>query len=98
MCYATKEWYNIKRKTDSWFEKRHKEFSCELPKSEKVCLLFDGILLSIASWLAYKVSAKKVRKSYLSWHVRVIQTLKKNWILVFVRLKHEEWHEEFGEF
>ena len=29
--------------------KKEKEFSCELPKSEKVCLLFDGILLSIAS-------------------------------------------------
>ena len=37
-------------------------------------LHFDGLLLSIA----YKVSAKKVQKSYLSWHWRVIQTLKKS--------------------
>ena len=40
-------------------------------KSEN--LHFDGLLLSIA----YKVSAKKIQKSYLSWHWRVIQTLKK---------------------
>ena len=37
-------------------------------------LYFDVILLSIA----YKISAKKVQKSYLSWHRKVIQTLKKN--------------------
>ena len=37
-------------------------------------LHFDVLLLSVA----YKVSAKKVSKSYLSWHWRVIQSLKKN--------------------
>ena len=35
-------------------------------------------------WLiAYKVSAKKVRIGYLSWHWRVIQTLKKNLLFVW---------------
>ena len=37
-------------------------------------LHFDVFLWSIA----YKVSAKKVQKSYLLWHWRVIQTLKKS--------------------
>ena len=37
-------------------------------------LYFDGLLLSIA----YKFWAKKVKKSYLSWHKRVTQSLKKN--------------------
>ena len=46
-------------------------------KSEN--LHFDGIFLSIV----YKVSAKKVQKSYLSWRWRVIQTLKKNLIFVW---------------
>ena len=32
----------------------------------------------------YKISAKKVWRSYVSWHWRVIQNLKKNW---FVNLK-----------
>ena len=39
---------------------------------------FDRLLLS----KSYKVSAKKVQKSYLSWHWRVMQSLKKNWLEV----------------
>ena len=30
----------------------------------------------------YKVSAKKVKKSYLSWHWGVMRRLKKNWLVV----------------
>ena len=51
-------------------------------------LHFDVLLLSIA----YKVSAWKVQKNYLSWHWKKIQTLKKNCLLF------EKWHEEFGDF
>ena len=51
-------------------------FNASSGKSEN--LHFDVLLLSIA----YKVSAKKV-KNYLSWHWRVIQTLKKNWLSVW---------------
>ena len=39
---------------------------------------FDG--LPSSKW--YKVSAKKVQKSYLSWHCRVTQSLKKKWFVV----------------
>ena len=39
-------------------------------------LHFDGLLLSIA----YKVSVRKVQKNYLSWHWKVIQTSKENWL------------------
>ena len=45
-------------------------------KSEN--LHFDGFLLS----KAYKVLDEKVQKSYLSWHWWVMQSLKKNWLLV----------------
>ena len=31
---------------------------------------------------SYKVSVKKVQKSYLKWHWRVMQSLKKNWLVV----------------
>ena len=41
-------------------------------------LHFGGLVLS----KSYKVSAKKILKSYLSWHWRVMQSLKKNWLLV----------------
>ena len=40
---------------------------------------FDVLLLSIA----YKVSAKNVKKNYLSQHWRKIQTLKKNWLFIW---------------
>ena len=52
-------------------------FNASSGKSEN--LHFDVLLLSIA----YKVSAKKVQKSYLSWHWRVIQTLNKNSFFVW---------------
>ena len=47
---------------------------------------FDVLLLSIA----YKVSAKKVQKSYLSWHWKVIQTLKENSLFVW-KMTWEVW-------
>ena len=46
-------------------------------KSENLHL--DGLLFSIA----YKVSIKKVQNSYLSWHWRVIQTLKQNLLFLW---------------
>ena len=52
-------------------------FNASSGKSEN--LHFDVLLLSIA----YKVSAKKVQKNYLSWHWKKIQTLKKNWLFVW---------------
>ena len=52
-------------------------------------LHFDvALLFSVA---AYKVSAKKVQKNYLSWQWKKIQTLKKNCLLF------EKWDEEFGD-
>ena len=52
-------------------------FHASSGKSEN--LHFDLVLLSIAC----KVSVKKVKKSYLSWHWRVIRNLKKNWLFVW---------------
>ena len=52
-------------------------FSMSSGQSEN--LLFDVLLLLIA----YKVSAKNVHKGYLSWHWKVIQTLKKNSLFVW---------------
>ena len=50
-------------------------------------LHFDRIFLS----KAYKDLDEKVQKSYVSWHWRVMQSLKKtdSWF--------QKWHEEFGE-
>ena len=51
-------------------------FHASSRKSEN--LHFDGLLLS----KAYKDLDEKVQKSYVSWHWRVMQSLKKNWLLV----------------
>ena len=47
---------------------------------------FNGLLLS----KVYIVGAKKVQRSYLSWHWRVMQNLKRNW-LVFSKLTWGIW-------
>ena len=52
------------------------EFYVSSPKYE--ILHFDGLLLSKCT-----VSAKKVQKSYLSWHWTVIQSLKKDSLFVW---------------
>ena len=49
-------------------------------------LHFDGLLLSKLC----TVSAKKVQKSYLLWHWRVIQSLKKNSLFVW-KMTWEIW-------
>ena len=60
------------------------KFHVSSQKSE--ILYFDELLLS--KW--YIVSSRKVQKSYLSWHWKTMQSLKKNWLQI--------WHEEFGKF
>ena len=61
-------------------------FHASSRKSEH--LHFDGLLLS----KAYKFFRWKVRKSYASWHWRVMQNLNKADFLF------QKWHEEFSEF
>ena len=59
-------------------------FNASSGKSEN--LHFDALLLSVA----YKYSAKKVPKNYLSWHWGVIQTLKKNSLFIW-KMTWELW-------
>ena len=55
-------------------------FHASFWKSENVHC--HGLLLS----MAYKLSTKKVQMSYLSWHWRLIWTLKKNWPFVVSKI------------
>ena len=50
----------------------------EISHEQSEILLFAGLLLH----KSYKVSTKKVQKSCLSWHWRVMRSLKKNWLVV----------------
>ena len=55
-------------------------------KGKSKILHFDGFLLS----KLYKASNQKVQKSYLSWHSRVMQSLKKS-LLVVSNMKWKIW-------
>ena len=43
----------------------------------------EAILDVLPLPIAYKISAQKVQKNYLSWHWKKIQTLKKNWLFIW---------------
>ena len=79
MSHDTEEWCKVWRKTlgSKNDMKNLVSFNVSSGKSEN--LHFEMLLLSIA----YKVSATQVQKNYLSWHWKVIQTLKKNWLSVW---------------
>ena len=69
------------------------KFEVSSRKSE--ILHFDGIFL----FKSYKVSTKKVQKSCLWWHLRVVPSLKKHWLVVS-NLKCNFmfiWHQKFRE-
>ena len=79
MFHNTEEWCNIWGGTDLCFEKWHEEFGefwRETRKSQN--LHFNGLLLT----KLYNVWAKKLQRSHVSWHSRVMQYLKKNWLVV----------------
>ena len=84
----TEEWCKIWGKTDL-FQKWQEfgQFWSEHSSLEN--LHFDRSL----SWKIYNVWPKKVQRSYLSWHWRVMQKLKKK-----LTCGLEKWHEEFGKF
>ena len=52
-------------------------FHASSQKSEN--LHFDELFLS----KAYKVLDEKLQKSYVSWHWRVMQNLKENWLVAY---------------
>ena len=70
---------NIWRKTDLWFGKWHTRFSKFSPEHLEVSKLgFDVILLSKVE----NVWAKTLHRSYMQWHWRMTNNLKRNWLVV----------------
>ena len=78
MSHDTEEECKIPRKTDSLFQ-RWQEFGKFWPEHSKFSKFhFDCFL-----WCkVYNVWPKKVQRSYLSRHERIMQSLKKNWLVV----------------
>ena len=73
------EWCKIWRKTGSWFGIWHEEFgkfSPEHLKVSKLQLWWDPFVQS------RKCMSLKLQRSYVSWQWRMVQKLKKNWLVV----------------
>ena len=80
MCHNAEEWCKIWRRTDSCFGKWHEGFRKLWPNSRKSQNLpFNGLLFM----KVYNVSAKKVQRSYVSYHWRMMQNLKRNWLVLW---------------
>ena len=78
--HDTEQWCKIWITLTLRFQKWHEELgelSLEHSKSEK--LYIDGLFLS----KAYNVSARKFQRNYVSWHWRVMQNLKENWLVAW---------------
>ena len=76
MCVDTEEWWKIWRGIDLSFQ----DWQILTQALENLKNFhFNGLLLS----KIYIALAKKVQRSYLSWHWRVMQNLKKNWLVVW---------------
>ena len=79
MCHDNKEWCKIWRGTDlsvqNWHEK-FAEFWPEHSKNLKNLYFAELLLTKVYVW------AKKVQRSYIWWHWRMMQNLEKNWLVL----------------
>ena len=76
--HDTREWCKIWRKTDFCFQKWHEEFekfSPEHLKVSKLGLWWDSF---VQSWTFMSL---KLQGSYVSWQWRMMQKLKRNWLV-----------------
>ena len=80
MCYDNEEWYKIWKGIDLSVQSWHEEFNKFWPdhsKISKVCTLMGCF------WPKYIMfEVKKVQRSYIWLHWRLIQDLKENWFVL----------------
>ena len=76
MCHDNEERWMIDLSVENW----HKEFAEFWPPStqKSQTLHFNGLLLT----KVYNAWAKKVQRSYVWWHWKLVQNLKENWLVL----------------
>ena len=80
ISHDSEDWCKIWRQTDLFFQKMTRIWwNLTWALASLQSLHFDLLLLC----KVFNVWAKKVQRSYLSWHRGVMQDLKKNWLLVW---------------
>ena len=83
----TKDRHELRKKNDLQFYRWYEEFGEVHQSTTKILkfALWDTFLFKV-----YNFWAKKLQRSYVSWHWRVMQYLRKtDWWF-------EKWHKEFG--
>ena len=80
MCHHNEEWWKVWSGIDFSFQNWHEKFEEVWPEHSKFQkFAFNGLLLN----KVYNVCTKTVHRSYVSWHWKVMQNLKKNWLVVW---------------
>ena len=93
MSHDNEEWCKIWKGIDLSVQNWHEELAEFWPKRSKNLknLHFNGMRLT----KVYNVWAKKVQRSYVWWHWRLMQNLKENWLVVWkmtwCRLKNDDF-------
>ena len=80
MCHDSEEWCKIWRGIDLPFQNWREEFDKFWPehsKVQKICTLIGSFR---KKYIMFEL--KKVQRSYVSWHWRMMQNLKRNWHVV----------------
>ena len=84
MCQDNEECCKFWRRIDMLFQNWHEDFDLSSRKSQN--LRFNGLFLT----KVYNVWAKKVQRSYVWWHWRLMQNLKENWLVLSI-MTRELW-------
>ena len=74
--HDTREWCKIRRKIDLWFGKWNEKLGKILPEHTKVSKLGLFLLSKVEN-----VWASNLQGSYVFWQWRMIQNLRRNWLV-----------------
>ena len=86
--HKNEEGCKIWREIDLLFQNWHKEFDKFWPEHSKISKVFT---LMVSFWEKYILfELKKVERSYLSWHWRVMKNLKENGLVAW-KMTWEIW-------
>ena len=75
----TQDWCKIWRKTDLYFQKWHEEFGTS--SLQHIWKTKNWDFYWVLSFKVQNVWAKNLHGSYVSWQWRMIQNLKRNWLV-----------------
>ena len=80
MCHDTKDWCKIWREIDMLVQNWQEEFDEFWPKHSKISKIFTLMGCFWPKYIMFEL--KKVQRSYVWLHWRLMQNLKENWLVL----------------